>query len=135
VIEVTSFFLPKNVVRSYVVWKGNTKRFIDESTVKEILLMFTLYFLTYITGVMILLGYGYDVLDSLFEFASALSTVGLSVGITSPSAPAGVLWTETMGMFFGRLEFMVILYALAKIFRDVDILLSERRETRRGNKI
>jgi len=130
VIEVTSFFLPKNVVRSYTVWKGQMKRIIDSSIVKEILLIFALYFLTYITGVMILLGYGYDVTDTLFEFASALSTVGLSVGITAPDAPAGVLWIETVGMFLGRLEFMVILYALAKMFRDIDILILESRETK-----
>jgi len=131
VIEVTSFFLPKNVVKSYVVWKGQMKRVIDSSTIKEILLIFALYFITYITGVMILLGHGYSVMDSLFEFASALSTVGLSVGITTPNAPISVLWTETVGMFLGRLEFMVVLYALAKMFRDIDILIMERKETKR----
>jgi len=80
---------------------------------------------------MILLGHGYSVMDSLFEFASALSTVGLSVGITTPNAPISVLWTETVGMFLGRLEFMVVLYALAKMFRDIDILIMERKETKR----
>lgn len=134
VVEVISFFLPKNAVKNYTVWKGQEKRIIDSSAVKEILLIFALYFLTYITGVMILLGYGYNITNSLFEFASALSTVGLSVGITAPNAPAGVLWTETIGMFLGRLEFMVVLYALAKILRDIDILIESNKMERKNTK-
>jgi len=56
----------------------------------------------------------------MFEFASAMSTVGLSIGITSPYAPEIVLWTESAGMFLGRLEFFVVFYGivnLVKFFR------------------
>ena len=123
IMEVESFILPKGIVKSYSVWKGESRRFIDSSMVMEVLLIFSLYFITYIVGVLVLLGYGYGTLDSMFEYASALSTVGLSVGITSPDAPTGVLWVETIGMFLGRLEFLAVLYAIAKIFRDVKKVL------------
>ncbi|WP_228016408.1 potassium transporter TrkG [Leptolyngbya ectocarpi] len=56
--------------------------------------------------------------DSLFEFISSLSTVGLSIGITSPEAPAGVLWTEIIGMVLGRLEFLVVAIAGLRLLRD-----------------
>jgi len=46
-----------------------------------------------------------------------MSTVGLSIGITSPSAPALVLWTESAGMFLGRLEFFVVFYGIINIVR------------------
>ncbi|KUK02400.1 MAG: Cation transporter [Thermotoga sp. 50_1627] len=48
----------------------------------------------------------------------AVAGVGLSVGVTNYSMPDGALWTLIMGMFLGRLEFLVVLYAFAKVFRD-----------------
>lgn len=51
-------------------------------------------------------------------FAGSLKIVGLSVGVTLPDAPAAVLWTETAGMFLGRLEFFTILIGIAKIAAD-----------------
>ena len=61
----------------------------------------------------------YSLQDSLFEFASALGTVGLSIGITSPMAPPIILWTEILGMMFGRLEIWVIIIAVIKIFNNM----------------
>jgi trk system potassium uptake protein TrkH len=58
----------------------------------------------------------------MFEFASSLGTVGLSIGITSPDAPKVILWTQTMGMILGRLEFFVIFYSILKIIKDVKLL-------------
>ncbi|GAB4352801.1 MAG: hypothetical protein Kow0099_37030 [Candidatus Abyssubacteria bacterium] len=78
-----------------------------------------LYIITYAIGVLVFLGHGDSFRDSLFEFASALGTVGLSVGLTGPSAPSAILWTEMAGIFLGRLEFFVVIYSLLKIFRDV----------------
>ena len=46
-----------------------------------------LYLATYGLGVMILCACGFDLVDSLFEFASAIGTVGLSVGVTTPQMP------------------------------------------------
>ncbi len=53
----------------------------------------------------------------MFEFASSLGTVGLSVGITGISAPSAILWIEILGMLFGRLEIWVIFIAIVKIFK------------------
>jgi hypothetical protein len=78
-----------------------------------------LYLTTYAIGVQILLAYGYSFRESLFEFASALGTVGPSVGVTGPNAPSVVLWTEIAGMFLGHLEFFVIIYSLLKLLEDV----------------
>jgi hypothetical protein len=58
----------------------------------------------------------------MFEFASSLSTVGLSVGVTAADAPAGVLWTEMAAMFLGRLEFFAIIVGLIKLTGDVRTL-------------
>jgi len=53
-----------------------------------------------------------------------LSTVGISVGVTSSGAPAGVLWAETAAMFLGRLEFFTIVIGLIRLFNDLPAMLS-----------
>jgi trk system potassium uptake protein TrkH len=65
--------------------------------------------------------------DCLFEIASALSTVGISVGITAPNAPASVLGVEMAAMVLGRLEFFAVAIGLLKLFGDLPTLLSSAR--------
>jgi trk system potassium uptake protein TrkH len=43
----------------------------------------------------------------------------LSVGVTAPSASPVILWTETIGMLLGRLEFFVIISGVLTILRDI----------------
>lgn len=76
------------------------------------------YMVLLFLGVSVLVAYGYSLQDSLFEFASSLGTIGLSVGVTLPTTPPVVLWTEIAGMLFGRLEIYVILIAVIKFFKD-----------------
>ena len=45
----------------------------------------------FILSTLILTTHGYPLAESLFEFASSVSTVGLSVGIVSPDAPVTAL--------------------------------------------
>ncbi|MGC9383360.1 MAG: TrkH family potassium uptake protein [Kosmotogaceae bacterium] len=116
--EIKGFFLPRNTVVQTEIWKGEKRQYIRPSLVREILVIFTLYFLTFGIGTGIVASYGHSLADASFEFASALSTVGLSVGITGPDAPLGLIWTETAGMFLGRLEFLVIIFGITKIVKD-----------------
>jgi trk system potassium uptake protein TrkH len=118
-IEIQNFFLPKGAVKDYRAWKGNTEYKIDSNLMRSILIFTTLYLINYSVGVAVMLAHGYDFMTAAFEYASALSTVGLSLGITSTSAPDAIIWTETIGMFLGRLEFIIVLYAIAKIIRDL----------------
>ncbi|MFW6262749.1 MAG: TrkH family potassium uptake protein [Thermotogota bacterium] len=118
-IEIQKFFLPKGTIRYASACKGNIEYKIDSTLLKSILIFSTLYLLNYVIGVGVLVAHGNDLMSSAFEYASALSTVGLSLGITSTSAPDPVIWVQTIGMFLGRLEFIVILYAIAKLARDL----------------
>jgi trk system potassium uptake protein TrkH len=79
----------------------------------------TIYLFTLVIGTLIFTAYGNSLQNSLFEFASALGTVGLSVGIISYNSPPLILWTTSFGMFMGRLEFYVVFVAFAKIFMDI----------------
>ncbi|MBN1221550.1 MAG: TrkH family potassium uptake protein [Anaerolineae bacterium] len=123
--EFRRMFLPSRVVTEPEVWHGEQKQFISDTHLRQVGLFVFLYLVSYFIGSGILTAYGYPLRDSLFEFASTLSTVGLSVGITAAAAPAGVLWAQIMGMFLGRLEFFTIIIGLGKLLADAPVILSK----------
>ncbi len=130
--HIQSFFLPKGTVQVKVVWKGNKKFVIQDFMIKSILVFLCLYFITLGAGVGVLLWHGNSLQNSLFEFTSALSTVGLSVGITRSDAPPLVLIAQTIGMFLGRLEFLVVIFGLSKVVRDTILYVTYRNKKKRG---
>jgi trk system potassium uptake protein TrkH len=75
------------------------------------------YLLLFFTGSFIFTLFGYSLSDSMFEFASSIGTVGLSVGITGFSAHPVILLTSICGMILGRLEIVVVFNALGKVIR------------------
>lgn len=52
---------------------------------------------------------GANLSQSMFEFSSALGTVGLSIGLTGPQTDSATLLIEICGMVLGRLEIFVVL--------------------------
>ena len=116
--EIKRALLPRSVVFECPLWEGNRRIFVDDARVRQVAVFVFLYMATFTAGVLLLCAYGYSLRDSLFEFASALGTVGLSVGVTSPQMPGTALWAETLAMFLGRLEFMVVIVSLLKLGRD-----------------
>lgn len=53
-----------------------------------------------------------NLLDALFEFASAFGTVGLSIGITNPNLGSAALLVEMFAMVLGRLEIFIVFIAI-----------------------
>lgn len=121
--DVKRSFLPRTAVVENFVWQGERKDYITDSRIRKVTTFIFFYFLAYVIGTAVLTAHGYGLKESLFEYASALSTVGLSVGITSADAPSLVLWMETLGMFLGRLEFFVIFIGIGKLIRDTIVLV------------
>ncbi|MFT9494622.1 TrkH family potassium uptake protein [Anaerosolibacter sp.] len=124
--NIKGFLLPKNVVRQEYVIRPEGKYYVTKDHALEISNFATIFMITYVLGVLILLLHGYSLQDSMFEFASSLGTVGLSIGITAFDAPKAVLWTETIGMMLGRLEFLVVFFAGLKIVRDIRIIMKRK---------
>ncbi|MGF7059008.1 TrkH family potassium uptake protein [Brassicibacter mesophilus] len=121
--NIKAYLLPKNIVRQNYINRPEGKYYVSDKHVVEISNFTTIYLIAYVIGVFILVANGYSLQASMFEFASSLGTVGLSVGVTSPDAPTAVLWTEIVGMMLGRLEFLVIFFAGMKMFRDIKMLV------------
>lgn len=124
--EFNAIFLPPGTLSEQTFWSGRHRRLLTESALRNAALYIALYLLTWLAGGCALAAFGNPLADCLFEFASALGTVGLSVGLTAVDAPDGQLWLLTCGMLLGRLEFFVIFWGLIKLGRDLSSLFGGR---------
>jgi trk system potassium uptake protein TrkH len=125
--EFRRLLLPRRAVSEPDVWRGERREFLTDQHVRQVALFVFLYLLVFFAGSGLIAAHGYSLQDSLFEFASALSTVGVSVGVTAADAPVGVLWVEMAAMILGRLEFFTLVVGLAKLLGDVPSMLSQGR--------
>lgn len=121
--ELTQPFLPRTAVVQRSVWEGNQRVFVADARLRSLSIFIFFYVSSFAAGVLMLCAYGYPLRESLFEFASAIGTVGLSVGVTSATAPDPVLWAEIIAMFLGRLEFMIVIVSFIKLGKDVRRML------------
>jgi trk system potassium uptake protein len=109
----------KKTIRTHFINRLGKLNVVEKEDIAQNYMFITTYMTILLIGTMILMTYNYSFEHSLFEFASALGTVGLSVGIMNASAPPLILWTGTIGMFLGRLEFYVIFIAISKMLLDL----------------
>ncbi|MHB8869164.1 MAG: TrkH family potassium uptake protein [Thermoleophilia bacterium] len=121
--ELRRPFLPGMAVVERPLWEADRKVFLDDARLRLMSAFVFLYLAMYIVGSLITAASGYSVADSLFEAASALGTVGLSVGVTAADAPKAVLWSEIVSMFLGRLELLVIFVSVFKLAKDARVML------------
>lgn len=117
--ELKRMLMPEGAIQETEIWQGDQRRFLPAADIRPVALFVFLYLVVFFVGSAVMAGYGYPLQDCLFEYASTLSTVGLSIGITGADAPVGVLWTQIVGMFLGRLEFFTVFVGVACFFRDM----------------
>ncbi|MCF8019562.1 MAG: TrkH family potassium uptake protein [Vallitaleaceae bacterium] len=125
--NLKGFILPSKRYEEISVNKPEGRVFLKSQEVINVSNFVFIYIIIYIIGVSIMLMNGYPLRESLFEYASSIGTVGLSVGITSASAPLSVLWAQIIGMLFGRLEILIIFYAIIKIVKDIKMIHNKAR--------
>ncbi|MFA6234935.1 MAG: potassium transporter TrkG [Bacteroidota bacterium] len=116
---IKKFVLPRGIVLPLIVHEGERPRSVSDNEMSAIAAFTFLYLVLLLSGTLLLTMYGYSVADSLFEFASALGTVGISVGVTSPHTPDVVLLAETAGMVLGRLEIFLVFAGLHSVLTPV----------------
>lgn len=116
--EVRRALLPRTAVMEQPIWEGERKVYVDDAKVRQLGVFVFLYLALYAMGTLILCGCGFPLKESLFEFASAIGTVGITIGVTTADMPDAALWAETVAMFLGRLEFFVVIIATLKVIGD-----------------
>lgn len=109
----------KNRIKKHFINKLGHKTLVDDRDIYENNAFILLYLVFLMIGSLIFSYFsGSSMQNSLFEFASVLGTVGLSVGITGYDASPVILWTSSAAMFLGRLEFYVFFIAISKLVID-----------------
>ncbi len=121
-LDIRKRLSPTRNVEAPVYVKAQGKTPIDSSLAADTTGFAVCYMGLFITGSLLTtVTAGCGLTEGMFEFASALGTVGLSIGLTGPSTGAGTLIVEMFGMVLGRLEiFLVIIgfYSGVSILRQ-----------------
>ena len=96
--------------------KAQGKADIDISLAADTMGFIICYLLIFIAGTLLMIiTADCGLMEGMFEFASALGTVGLSIGLSSPTTGAWTLIVEMLGMILGRLEIFIVLTGLYSI--------------------
>lgn len=107
---------PRNVEAPYY-YRAQGKTKIDSSLAMDTIGFVASYLCVFIIGTLLLtVTSGCSLTEAMFEFASALGTVGLSIGLTSPDTGAATLVVEMVGMILGRLEIFIVFIGAYSIF-------------------
>lgn len=114
-----SRFTSNRVFQAHFIQRVEKKERIQPLEITEAGSYFFIYLLVFFLGTFILTLYGADLTSAMFEFSSALSTVGLSMGIMNYDSPSVVLWVGSIGMILGRLEIYVFFIALFRGSTDL----------------
>ena len=116
---IRNTILNKKAVRTNFIERAGKKSPLSDEEVLSTSSYILFYLILFFAGSLIFTMYGYSLQDSMFEFSSAISTVGLSLGITNYNANGMILWTAIIGMFLGRLELMVVFEAALRVLQDI----------------
>ena len=122
--------VPGRFVDTPTYTKAQGKAKIDEALCSDTLGFVGCYLLLFIAGALALtLTAGCGLTEAMFEFASALGTVGLSIGLTGPTTGSASLIMEMIGMILGRLEIFIV---LTGIYFDLHRMKFIRRKKRKS---
>jgi trk system potassium uptake protein TrkH len=107
----------------------------DREELKSVLIFIVSFFIVLFILSLIFSTIGISLLDSVFEVGSALTTNGISMGITTVAMPLGYKWLLTLAMILGRIEIVAVFKILegTKIF-DMVKRLVERLPKRKRRK-
>ncbi|MCB9137656.1 MAG: TrkH family potassium uptake protein [Caldilineaceae bacterium] len=116
--EIKRMFLPPGAVTEPDAWVGETRQFLNDARIRQVALFVFIYLAAFFVGSAMIAAHGFTVEESLFEFASSIGTIGISVGVTSADLPQAVLWSQIVGMIMGRLEFFTVIVGVGKLISD-----------------
>lgn len=103
---------------SYVKAEGEVP--IDKELYEDTMGFILTYLLLFVTGSLIIVASANCSLkEAMFDFSSAIGTVGLSIGITNPSTDTITLIVEIFGMLLGRLEIFIVFIGVTFGFKKI----------------
>lgn len=98
-------FLPRETITPIKI----EDHIIESDEIYNLVTFMLLYTLILLASSFVFMTYGIDTNSSVFEVSSALSTVGLSAGVTSAAMPVGLKLVLIIDMLFGRIEIIPLI--------------------------
>lgn len=112
----------KHSIHKIYYYRAQGKTEITPHLIQDTISYILMYLIIFIIGAILLCVFANCSLqDALFEFASAIGTVGLSIGLTGPQTSSAVLIIEMCGMLLGRLEIFVVFVGIHAIIDFIKI--------------
>ena len=109
-IEIRRKLNPDSYVESPHYVKPSGKTPIDRELTDDTAGYITAYMVIYIVGTLLMtVTAGCTLTEAMFDFASCLSTVGFTLGVTGPATNAPTMIVEMIGMILGRLEIFIVI--------------------------
>lgn len=131
--DIKSKLMPKRAVSSKKInFYGKDVELTNER-VFEAHNFIMLYFIVLFIGTLIVSACGNSVGDSFFEVTSALSCVGVSIGVSGKDACNVVNWVEIISMFVGRLDIYPVILTGLVIGEDFKKLVKKSDERKKVN--
>ncbi len=112
-------FMPERAVNEIAIYKPEGKVYLSNKYMSEIGRFIFTYMIIYFLGTYLLMLGGIPLDKAMFEFASSLGTVGLSVGVTNVGTSNYILIIEMIGMLLGRLEIFIVLVSIMAVMNKV----------------
>ena len=123
--QLRSRLSPEHAVRTSYYDRAQGRTAIDHRLLSATAGFVVTYLTVFVAGTLLLtVTSGATLTEAMFEFASSLGTVGLSIGMTGPATNAATLLVEIAGMLLGRLEIFIVFTGVGSA------LLLLRRRTR-----
>ena len=119
---------PINDVEAPYYYKAQGRSSIDNETKEDTTGFFVTYLMVFVIGSLLVTATANCTLtEAMFDFSSALGTVGLSMGITGPATNNATLIVEMIGMLLGRLEIFIVFTGIASAFHKGKAFLKEHQ--------
>ena len=107
--------LAPDSARVVVSYNHVGRRVLAPDVVKEAMMVFILYVVTYAIGALVGIAHGYEATQAIFESVAMASNGGLSSGLISPGMPPTLELFYILQMWAGRLEFVTLLALVVEI--------------------
>lgn len=126
-LQIKKKLSPGSAVKAPTYMKASGKTPIDKDLADDTTGFVIAYLVIFIFGSLaITVTADCALTEAMFDFASSLSTVGLSIGITGPATNDATLIIEMMGMLLGRLEIFIVVIGFTYGFSAIKKLFTRK---------
>jgi len=128
--EIRKAFMPAHMVNEPAIRQGERRDLLSDRQMRQVAAFLVMFLLAFLAGTGVLMIHGHSLTVSVFEVASAIGNAGLSTGQTQPTMPETLMWSQSIVMLLGRLEFFAVFIGLYKLASDAwQILKPARRRS------